>query len=661
NRTPDGVLHDLPRKAIDTGAGFERVLAVANGKLSMYETDLFTDLIDAQPPVGRTSFEPAEQLVRRRIIADHARAVTFLIADGVYPSNTDRGYVLRFLIRRAIRNGRLLGYPNGFLTALVPAVTRSLASGYPELTPAAPRIAQALGQEETTFDRTLERGNEMLVTLLEQSKASGSPLGGEDVFVLHDTFGFPSELTREIAAEAGIDVRMDDFDELMRAQRERARADAKSKRAVTALAELPAIASEFTGYEGLVADGTILGMLVNGESVATIRDGTEAQLILDRTSFYAEKGGQIGDRGTISAEGALFDVRDAQLNGEAIVHFGTFHGASLSVGDRVHTAVYPWWREEIRRHHTSAHLLQRALKDVLGDDVVQAGSWVGADRMRFDYRSPSGALLPEQRREVVARVNKMIREDHHLETKVMTQAEATASGAISMAGEKYGDHVRVVQAGPSVEFCGGTHSITTGELGLFLMLSESSIGSGVRRIESVVSKAAEQYVSEQQELVSDLAERLSAKPAEISPRVERLQADVRDLQRELAELRAKLAGADAHAYIERAEVVSGKPLIAAVVGQADGEVLKTLSNAIRSRFRSGVIALAGVENGTVSLFVTASDDLVKQGVHAGNLVKGAVSYIDGRGGGQPAAAQGGGKKTDGADAAIGAIRRALAG
>ncbi|HTV74183.1 MAG TPA: alanine--tRNA ligase [Candidatus Acidoferrales bacterium] len=660
NRTPDGVLHELPRKSIDTGAGFERMLAVANGKASMYETDLFTDLINAQPKVGVTSFSPDEQLVRRRIIADHARAVTFLIADGVYPSNTDRGYVLRFLIRRAIRNGKLLGYPNGFLTALVPAVVRSLSPGYPELTAAAVRVQQTLGQEEATFDRTLERGNEMLAELLEHAK-SGGELAGRDVFLLHDTYGFPSELTREVAAEAGVAADMATFDVLMNQQRERARADAKRKRAVTALAELPAVASEFTGYDGLETDGTIVAILVKGEPVEMIEDGAEAQLVLDRTSFYAEKGGQIGDHGTITADGALFDVSDTQFNGEAIVHFGVLHGAGLAVGDTVHTAVYPWWREEIRRHHTSAHLLQRALKEILGDEVVQAGSWVGVDRMRFDFRSPMGALTPEQRHAVVARVNEMIRADHHLHTDVMTPAQATASGAISMAGEKYGELVRVVHAGPSVEFCGGTHSLTTGELGLFLILSESSIGSGVRRIESVVSKAAETYATEQQELVADLAETLSAKPSELAQRVDRLQSEVRDLARSLGELRAKLAGADAQSYVERAESVAGKPLVAAVVREADSEALKSLSGAIRSRLRSGVIALAGVENGTVSLLVTASDDLVKQGVHAGNLVRAAVSYIDGRGGGQPAAAQGGGKKTEGADAALGAIRQALAG
>jgi alanyl-tRNA synthetase len=662
NRTPDGTLHDLPRKGIDTGAGFERMLAVANGKTSMYETDLFTDLIAAQPKAGRTTLPPGEQLVRRRIIADHARAVTFMIADGVYPSNADRGYVLRFLVRRAIRNGKLLGYPVGFLTGLVPAVVRSLAPGYPELYNATIRIEQALGTEEMAFNRTLERGSEMLAGLLEAVKRNQRPLPGSDVFVLHDTYGFPSELTREIAGEAGVEIDLAGFEREMEGQRQRARADAAKKRSVVSVAELPAIASEYTGYDGLETDGSVLSILNRGGvPVAEIVDGDEAQIVLDRTSFYAEKGGQIGDRGMMTtADGATFTVLDTQMIGDAIAHRGVLRGGPIALGETLHAAVDPFWRQEIRRHHTSAHLLQRALKDVLGDEVTQAGSWVGVDRMRFDFRSPGGALSPDQQRDVVARVNAMIRSDHHLVTKIMTPAEAAASGAISMAGEKYGERVRVVHAGPAVEFCGGTHAITTGELGMFLVLSESSIGSGIRRIESVVSKAAELYALDQQDLIATLAESLSAKPSELAERIERLHGEVRELQKSLAEIKARLAGSDAASYAERVEEIGGKRVVAAVVPQADGAALKHLSAAIRQRIGSGVVALAGVEDGTVSLLVTASDDLVKAGVHAGNLVKLAAPHVGGKGGGQAAQAQGGGKNPGGADAALAAIRTALA-
>ena len=660
NRTADGKLHDLPRKGIDTGMGLERALTVANGRSSMYETDLFADLVAAQPPVGHTALPPDEQRVRRLIVADHARAATFLIADGVFPSNLSRGYVLRFLIRRAIRNGKLLGYPTGFMTALVPAVVKSLESGYPELRAKAARIEQTLGAEELAFNRTLERGLERLRPLIERAQTGSNRLSGRDAFELHDTYGFPVELTREIASESGVDLDLDDFEAAMREQRERARSDASSKRATVGVTELPAIVSEYTGYEGLETDGAVKAILREGLPVEEIVDGDEADVILDRTPFYAEKGGQIGDRGVLlTRDGAVFEVTDTQFVSEAIAHHGILRDGPIVAGDTVHAAVDPLWRQEIRRHHTSAHLLQRALKDALGDDVVQAGSWVGVDRMRFDFRYPAGSLSPSQKRDVTARVNAMIRDDHHLVTAIMSPAEAAASGAISMAGEKYGDKVRVVQAGPSVEFCGGTHAITTGELGLFMILSESSIGSGIRRIEAIVSKAAEAHALDQQELVASLSESLSAKPAELGERIERLQADVRDLQKALGEIKGRLAAADAATYAERAEEIGGKRVVAAVVREANAEALKHLSAAIRQRLQSGVVALAGIDDGTVSLLVTASDDLVKRGVHAGNLLKLAAPLVDGKGGGGPAQAQGGGKNAAGADAALTAIRSAL--
>ncbi len=661
NRNADGVLRELPKKAIDTGAGLERMLAAANGKASMYETDLFTDLIAAQPDVGTTTLSAQARSERRRIIADHARAATCLIADGVYPSNTDRGYVLRFLVRRAILSGRLLGYPNAFLTALAPHVVRSLESGYPELRPALPGIEAVLGAEEMTFDRTLERGSEMLAALLEKAKREGAALAGSDIFTLHDTYGFPWELTREMATDAGVAVDLAGYQEAMDEQRVRARADAMRKRTVVAVADVPALSSEFTGYEGLESDGTVELILQNGASVEQIVDGDEAQLVLDRTSFYGERGGQVGDHGVITtAEGATFRVFDTQYIGEAIAHRGMLQDGPIVVGDVVHAAVDPLWRQEIRRHHTSAHLLQRALKNVLGDEIVQAGSWVGVDRMRFDFRSPRGALSPSQKRDVVAVVNALIRDDHHLVTTVMTQAEATAAGAISMAGEKYGEKVRVVRAGPSIEFCGGTHSDTTGELGLFLILSESSIGSGIRRIEAIVSKAAEQYVLDQQELVGTLAESLSTKPAALAERVARLAAETRELQKTLADNKARLAVADADSYVARVELLGQTRAVVALVREANAEALKHLSNAIRGKLKSGVIALAGVEDGTVTLLVSASEDTVKRGVHAGNLVKLAAPFVGGRGGGAPAQAQGGGKNPGGVEAALEAIRNALA-
>ena len=661
NRGADGSLSDLPRKAIDTGMGFERILALVNGKASMYETDLFTDVIAAQPSIGATSLMPGEQLARRNIIADHARAVTFLIADGVYPSNTDRGYVLRFLIRRAIRQGRLLGYPRAFMPELAGAVVASLESGYPELRARLNDVQKALRTEETTFVRTLDRGSEMLDALISEAIVDCTMLlTGDDVFELHDTFGFPAELTREIAGERGVAVDTVGFDEKMTEQRSRARADAAAKRATVTVSDLPSVRSEFSGYAGLSAKGTIVAILVDGASVERVEQGANAQLILDRTAFYAEKGGQIGDRGEIVAGEAGFDVTDTQTAHEAIVHHGVVRSGAFAVGDAVETLVFPEWRAEIRRHHTSAHLLQRALRDVLGNDVVQAGSWVGIDRMRFDFRSPGGALTADQKRRVVQRVNEMIREDHHLETRELPIAEAAATGAITMAGEKYGEIVRVVSAGPSVEFCGGTHAHSTGELGMFVLIAESSIGAGVRRIEAAVSRAAEAIVERTSDTVAQLAETLATKPEDVLERVARIQAEVRDAQKTLSELKAQLAATDAQAYVERAETIGAHRVVAVLVeSAADAAMLRALANAIRVKMPQGVIALVGTEGESAAIFVSASDDAVKAGVHAGNLVKAAVADVGGKGGGAPAQAQGGGRNVAGAKAALATILSAL--
>ncbi|MGB6741346.1 MAG: alanine--tRNA ligase [Candidatus Cybelea sp.] len=661
NRTADGKLEDLPRKAIDTGAGLERMLAICNGFASMYQTDLFTDLVAVQPPIGRTTLDEPEQRVRQNIIADHLRSATFLINDGVYPSNTDRGFVLRFLIRRAVRNGKLLGYPEGFFAQLVPAAIRSLEPGYPELRESASRIADAIRHEEQIFDRTLERGVAMLERVIDDALANRrGVIGGDEAFSLHDTYGFPLELTREIAGERGAAVDTVGFDRLMEEQRQRARRDAAAKRDVVALADLPAMRSSFTGYdEGLEVRGEIVAALKNGKPAASLKSGEEGTLILDRTSFYAERGGQIGDRGAIVSDGARFDVSDTQYMGEAIAHSGRVVEGEMSVGDAVTARVAEQWRREIRRHHTSAHLLQRALKDVLGDEVNQAGSWVGIDRMRFDFRWPKGALTPEQRRAVAHRVNEMIRDDAHLVTRVLPLEEAKKTGAVWMAGEKYGDTIRIVQAGPSLEFCGGTHSHSTGELGMFVILTESSIGSGIRRIESCVSAAAEDHVAKQSDLIAALSSSMSAAPDELHDRVERMQRDVRDLQTALGQLRARIASSEAEHYVERAERKGDRAFVGAIVPEAGGEVLRQLGNAIRSKLRSGVVALAGLDNGSVSLLVSTSDDLIGQGVHSGNLVKLAAPLVDGKGGGQAAVAQGGGSNPLGAQAALRAIRDAV--
>jgi alanyl-tRNA synthetase len=659
NRGADGHLTDLPRKGIDTGAGLERMLAVANGKVSMYDTDLFIDLIAAQPSVTNKALHAQEQLERRRIIADHARASTFLIADGVYPSNTDRGYVLRFLVRRAIRNGRILGYPREFMPQLASAVVESLAPGYPDLRKRLDDVQTTLRREEQNFTRTLDRGNAMLESLVEEAIADCTRMiAGRDAFTLHDTYGFPIELTREIAMERGVAVDLTAFEAAMEEQRARARADAAEKRVVVSVTDAPSVVSVFHGYTGLEADGEIVMILREGRPLDELRAGEEGQLILDHTSFYAERGGQIGDRGTIVAGEALFEVSDTQYVGEAIAHHGRLRSGILRRGQRAHTAVDPVWREEIRRHHTSAHLLQRALKDVLGDEVVQAGSWVGIDRMRFDFRWPGGALTQAQQDAVARRVNEIIREDHDVVTRELPIEAAKQTGAITMAGEKYGEVVRVVQAGPSIEFCGGTHAHSTGELGMFVIVSESSIGSGIRRIESVVSKAAEAYVQNQQHLVSALSERLSTKPDELIERVGRLQTEIRELQQALGQVKARLAMVEAQ-EAQPEHLANGTQIVVAQLQDYSSEDLRNVVNAVRRRNADVVIAMSSTVGDRVNMIVSVPESLAGRGVRAGDLMKIAAPYIGGKGGGGPTQAQGGGNNPAGAGAALSALKAAL--
>jgi alanyl-tRNA synthetase len=662
NREADGTLRTLPNLNIDTGAGLERVLAVVNGHWSMYETDLFTDLVAAQPAIGQTPLAKAEQLVRQRIIADHARAVTALIADGVYPSNADRGYVLRFLIRRAIRNGRLLGYPSGFLTQLVPAVVHSLASGFPELPGAQRRVMEALGREEEIFDRTLERGEAMLEEhIAELRRHAKTELAGTDAFALHDTFGFPIELTREILAEQNLTVDSVGFAQEMEAQRSRARADAAKKRGVISVGDAARSShrSEFVGYAGLEADGTILEILrEDGTPVREAIVGERVRLVLDTTSFYAERGGQIGDHGVLIGAGDMrFAVDDCQVLGDAVAHFGVVEIGSFERGQTVRTVVDNDWRQEIRRHHTSAHLLQYALREVLGTDVTQAGSWVGPERMRFDFRSPGGALSPEQKQAVSAIINRIIRDDTEVVTTELTIAEARESGAISMAGENYGTTVRVLQAGPSLEFCGGTHALRTGELGVFILLSESSVGSGIRRIEGLVSRSAELFIARQTEILGQVAAKLTSRPEEIVERIERLQQELRERERDIAQFRDQAALRHLPALLGAVKLLGPVQTVFAQLDNVDAEGLKRLGNAVREKFAGQAVAtgLISTSDGKTTLSILANEAAITLGVHAGNAIRQAVGHLGGKGGGNAGQAQGVGANANGSSAALTAL------
>ena len=666
DRDAGGELHPLPKKCIDTGMGFERTCMIIAGKTSIFDTDLYQDVIAVLPAEGRSALDAPERAVHKRIIADHARAVVNLVADGVTPSNTDRGYVLRFLIRRAVRSGKLLGFPSAFLAGVVPGVAKSLASGYPELAAAAPDIASKVRNEELLFEATIQRGQAILAERIEQLRATHAAVPGSVVFLLHDTYGFPPELTAEIAREAGLDADMAGYREEMRAQRERARQDALSKRAevrVDAGERGDVAESVFLGYETLEAQATVLWLGdAKGVPVPSLEAGADGLVVLDRTPFYAERGGQMGDRGALATASASFDVQDARYEDKShrrIVHAGTLRAGALHVGDRVEAMVDPWWRREIRRHHSVTHLLQRALKDVAGDAVAQRGSAVFADRTRFDFDSPVGQLSKAQRGQVAGRVNELIRADHHVEVEEMPFAQAVARGVVYMKGEKYGDVVRVVRFGPSVELCGGTHVASTGEIGHFVLLSEAAIGAGIRRVEGLASEAADSYDAKIREAAEEAGGVLTATVEQLPDAVAKLARERRDLEKKLAALQSQVAAARAGAYLADAKEAGGVPYIAVRMRGDEGVDGREFAASIRARWPSGVIVVAAASDGKVSLVVTASDDVASKGATAKSIFAALAPHIDGKGGGSATLAQGGGRSAAGIDAALAAVPDAI--
>ncbi len=662
DRDAGGMLHLLPKKCIDTGMGFERLCMVLAGKTSIFETDLYAHIIAALPGSDNSPLSFEESAVHKRIIADHSRAVTFLIADGVSPSNTERGYVLRFLIRRAIRSGKVLGYASDFFAKLIPTVVATLADGYPELPTEQERVISVLRGEERQFDRTLSRGEARLQALLQELRANREvELSGASIFELHDTYGFPPELTSEIAAEHGLSVDMPAYGQAMEAQRQRARSDAEAKRVQLQAASSTASdthASEFVGYDTTAARARVVALFNNaGARLTALEAGQQGLAILDRTPFYAERGGQIGDRGVFALDGTSFEVTNTYYQDKTyrcIVHAGNVRSGALVVGDAVEAIVDPWWRREIRRHHTVTHLLQRALKDVAGESVNQRGSAVFPDRTRFDFDSPVGALSKEQRNQAAARVNELIRADYHRAVEVMRFPEAIKRGAIYIKGEHYGEIVRVVQFGPSVELCGGTHVESSGEIGHFVLLSEGAVGAGIRRVEGVVSESADAYVSRIRAAVEEAGSALTASVDQLPDAAVRLARERRDLERRIAGLQAQLAQSKADQVIRDKKDIDG---VSYLIARADnpGTSMRDLAESIRARLPSGVIVVAAQDEGRASLLVTASADVIARGVSAKAIVEAMAKHIDGKGGGDAALAQGGGKHAEGLNAAFATV------
>jgi alanyl-tRNA synthetase len=669
DRDAGGELHPLPRHAIDTGMGFERLCMILAGKTSIFDTELYTSIIHALPkPEGTTSLPAEEAAVARRVIADHARAAVFLAADGVRPGNTERGYVMRFLMRRALRAGRRLALPEGFFSGLVDAVVASLEDGYPQLRDAAPEARRVLAGEENLFARTLARGEARLAAILDAVRARGeNVIPGRDVFELHDTYGFPPELTAEIAREQGLTADLAGYRAAMDEQRERARRDAAAKRSAVRAAQGELVdvpGSAFVGYEELEAQAAILALFdEQGAPVEVLEQGQAGIVVLDRTPFYAERGGQAGDRGIIAKAGpeaASFEVRDTQYQDKSyrrILHKGVVTAGSLRVGERVEALVDPAWRREIRRHHTVTHLLQRALKDVLGDAVAQRGSAVFPDRTRFDFDAPTGALSRETVRQVEGRVNELIRSDFHRQVEIMPFAQAVARGAIYMKGEQYGDEVRVVTFGPSVELCGGTHVSSTGEIGHFVLLSESAIAAGVRRVEGLASAAADTYIGRLRDEAARAADLLSAPAEDLSQAVRRIEQERRELARRLERLESELAQAEAARHVAQAQAENGVRYVA--VQAAGPQQVRPLADALREALGEGVVVVAGADAERVALSVNVAQSLAARGISAKDILAAMTPHVEGRGGGSATAAQGGGRKPAGTRAALDAAVEAL--
>lgn len=634
NRQADGTLEPLPNPSIDTGMGLERISAIMQNVHSNYEIDLFQALIQSAAKVIGTTDLDNKSL---RVIADHIRSCSFLITDGVMPSNEGRGYVLRRIIRRAVRHGHLLGAKETFFFQLVDELVNQMGEAYPELVEKQSVIKDALEREELQFARTLERGLAILSDEIKQ--LNGTVIPGDVVFKLYDTYGFPVDLTADIAREQELTVDELGFEKAMAEQRQRAQ-----KASQFGMDYNEQIKSEhktaFTGYEHVEGNAKVVELFKEGKSVNALEAGEAGIVVLSETPFYAESGGQTGDSGKLIAKAGVFEVTDTQYIGQAIGHHGTAC-ATIQVNESVATEVNVQRRENIKRNHSATHLVHAALRNLLGEHVTQKGSLVEADKMRFDF-SHFEPVTAEQITQIEQEVNTQIRANLLLETQLMDIEEAKKAGAMALFGEKYDEQVRVVRMGEySLELCGGTHVRSTGDIGLFRITSESGIASGVRRIEVVTGEAAVSYTQEQQAMLNQVAIEVKAKPDNLIEKVQQLLNKQRELERQNEQLQKKLASQAGGGLVSQAAEVGGVKAIIAELDQADPKSLRELVDDLKNQIGSGVVLL-GTANGTkVSLIAGVTGDLTAK-VKAGDLVNQAANVVGGKGGGRPDMAQAGG-------------------
>jgi alanyl-tRNA synthetase len=646
NRDASGVLTPLPKPSVDTGMGLERLAAVMQGVHHNYDIDLFQTLIAAAADLtGQTSTQDQSL----RVIADHIRSASFLIADGVIPGNEGRNYVQRRIIRRAIRHGYRLGQQTPFLHRLVAPLVAEMGAVYPQLTAKQSYIEQVLLTEEERFADTLELGLRMFEDMATQIKDNRIP--GDVIFRLYDTYGFPVDLTADIARERGLTLDLAGFEQHMAEQKQRARA--ASHFTATTLNDIDVEGvTDFTGYEAVQDNGTIVALYVDGQARDTVNSAETALVVLDVTPFYAESGGQVGDTGWLKTETAQFSVTDTQKKGDGVVcHLGHLDYGELFVGDRVHAHVDNARRQSIALHHSATHLLHAALRSVLGEHVQQRGSLVTAERLRFDF-THFQAIDHEQLRTIEYLVNRQIRANHTVETRIMDLQDAKASGAMALFGEKYASQVRVLRMGDfSIELCGGTHVRAVGDIGLFKIIAESGIAAGVRRIEAVAGERALQWVDAQQTRLTRIAQLIKATPSDAEDKIEQLLDRLRRLDKETEQLKAKLAHSAGLELLQQVQDINGIKLLAAYLDGADLKTIRETVDQLRHQLGSGIVVLATCHDNKANLIVGITRDLTDH-YRAGDLVGALAPTIGGRGGGRPDMAQAGGQNPAGIPEAL---------
>lgn len=652
NHNPDGTYTPLPQKNIDTGMGLERMASVLQDVPTNYDTDLFQPLIQQTAEMADVRYGENEAYdVGLRVIADHIRTVSFAVGDGVLPSNEGRGYVIRRLLRRAVRYGQSLGITEPFLYRLTANVAEMMGSFYTEVAEKQDFIALVIRGEEERFLETLSEGMAILEQLTKKAiQENRDIIRGEEAFTLYDTYGFPLDLTEDVAEEKGLTVDRDGFERAMQQQRERARTareDTGSMQVQGNILSEVKVKSEFVGYNELVTLAKVEALIVDNQLVDEVSAGRHCDVILDRTPFYAKSGGQVADRGTLSMDQAELDVESVQVgpHGQHVHHVRVKEG-TIRVGDQVEAVVDRDFRQDVMKNHTATHLLHQALKETLGEHVNQAGSLVARDRLRFDF-SHIGRVTADELQAIENQINEKIWQNLPVETMMKPLEEAKAMEAVALFGEKYGDIVRVVRIGEySLELCGGTHVKRTAEIGLFKMISESSVGSGIRRIEAVTGRSAYAYLSEQLQVLDKVTELLKAKVTEVPERIEILQQALKQAERENESLNAKLASLEAQQLVKQVKDIDGIPVLATSVQAVDMHSLRQMADDTKMKMGRGIVVLGSVVGDKVQLVATVSPDLVKKGYHAGKLIKEVAQLCGGGGGGRPDLAQAGGKEPD---------------